>query len=344
MIIRVKKRDLAITSISLIFILSVILILSVPLIYAQTVNTTQAGFGVWLTISNNNPSIKLINSTGFAVDPIAGTNAAVLITFNVTDSNGEEDINGTNGGSTAVVVNLTLGTRLDAQFRTHTSCVNTTLDGMNSVLFNCTVNMKYYDNRSSNWVINISVVDANGGTAVNATKNSESSPHTFTYNSLSSFSIRAKGESEGANLNFTGITLGAQNQPAKAPLLLNNTGNADFDLIRIMAANLVGITTTTETIAASAFFVNATNTTAGAGAPLSATANATIRALTQTATDTLDNVTLFHGPGTGDTAPYPGPTIDRGNQTIVFWVDVPSSGLSSQTYNATWNMTVIDLP
>jgi len=33
----------------------------------------------------------------------------------------------------------------------------------------------------------------------------------------------------------------------------------------------------------------------------------------------------------------------KGNQTLLFWVDVPSSGLSAQTYNNTWNLTVVDL-
>jgi len=343
MIVRIKKRDLAIASISLIFIMSLIFSLSIPLIYAQT----QAGFAVWLSILNRNPTIKLINATGFAVDPVAGGNAPILISFNVTDADGEEDINGTNGGSTAVVVNLTLGTPSIAQFRTYTSCVNTTPNVADTVTFTCTVDMKHYDNNSAAWVINISVVDANGGTATNATKNNEGAPHVFTYNSLSSFSIRARDVSEGASINFSGLNLGAQNQPAKAPLLLNNTGNADFDMIRILAANLVGITTSSETIAASSFFVNATNGTAGAGVALSATANVTLRALLQSATDTLDNVSLLHGPGiSGDSAPYPGvaDSKTKGNQTLVFWVDVPSSGLSAQVYNNTWNMTVIDLP
>ena len=344
MIIKVKKRDLAIATISLIFILAIIFSLTIPLIYAQTVNVTTGGFGVWLTITNVNPTIKLINATGFGVDPIAGQNVPLLISFNVTDTNGADDINGTYG-STTVVVNLTLGARGSAQFRTHTSCVNTTFGNLDSVQFNCTVNMKHYDNASSSWVINISVVDGAGGTAVNATKNNEAAPHTFTYNSLASFSIRARDVSEGANLNFSGMTLGASDQPAKAPLLLNNTGNVDFDMIRILAANLVGLTTPSQTIAASVFFVNATNGTAGLGTPLSATTNVTIRALTQPAADTLANVTLLHGPGaTGGT--QLGGTSDsftKGNQTLVFWVDVPS-GITAQTYNNTWNMTMVDLP
>ena len=42
-------------------------------------------------------------------------------------------------------------------------------------------------------------------------------------------------------------------------------------------------------------------------------------------------------------APYSRPTTTKGNQTLIFFVDVPSSGLSAQTCNNTWSMTVADL-
>ncbi|MBI2559200.1 hypothetical protein HYW20_07810 [Candidatus Woesearchaeota archaeon] len=36
--------------------------------------------------------------------------------------------------------------------------------------------------------------------------------------------------------------------------------------------------------------------------------------------------------------------IDKGNRTVFFWVDVPSGWLSSQLFNATWNVTVVGNP
>ena len=160
MIIRVKKRDLAVTGISLILILSIILALSVPLIYAQTVNTN---FAVWLTISNRNPTnVSLINATGFGIDPVAGSDAAIRIVFNASDPDGAGDINGTLGGR--VLVNLTLGSPSAAQFRTQTVCTNSSQStSKHIVVFNCTVNMRYYDNNSAAWVINITVQDSSGG-------------------------------------------------------------------------------------------------------------------------------------------------------------------------------------
>jgi hypothetical protein len=327
MIIRIKKRDLLIVT------MFFILIALIPFIYAQTQTPKTAGVGVWLVISNQNPvNITLNNASGFAVDPVSADTSAILISFNVSDPDGAGQINGTLGGR--VIVNVTLGTPGDAQFRTQSSCVNTTLDS-DEVIFNCTVNMQYYDNNSANWVINITVIDSNSGTFRNASE-------TFTYNSLAAFSLNAKGVGEAANLNFTSLNLGDQNQEAKAPLILNNTGNNDFDQINITAAALVGVSTPSETIAAASFFVNVTNGTSGnRGLPLSNSA--------QTIPDRPSagdsaNATLLHGPSsTGDTATYSGPTISRGNQTLIFWVNVPSSALSAQTYNNTWNITVVDL-
>ena len=38
------------------------------------------------------------------------------------------------------------------------------------------------------------------------------------------------------------------------------------------------------------------------------------------------------------------PNADKGNISVFVFVDVPSNGLSSQLYNATWNVTAINNP
>ena len=292
-----------------------------------------------VSAANQNPVVYLLNESRFSVDPVSGGTTSIIITFNATDPDNVEQINGTSGGR--VIVNLTLGEPSTAQFRTQSSCTNTTRGSGSTgiVTFNCTVDMYYYDNNSANWVVNISVIDSNSGVGRNDSNGSKL--HTFTYNALAAFSLISRGVSEGANLNFTSLFLNDQNKPAKAPLLLNNTGNNDFDQINITGAALIGITTPSQTIAALQFFVNATsNATAGAGMPLSNSPQ------TIPGTDDTANATLLHGPSsTGDTPPYSGVADFRskGNQTLLFWIDVPVSGLSSQTYNNTWNMTVVDL-
>ena len=55
MIVKVKKRDLLIVTGALILIILIPFIYVSPFTDAVTVNTTSAGFGVWLVISNQNP-------------------------------------------------------------------------------------------------------------------------------------------------------------------------------------------------------------------------------------------------------------------------------------------------
>src|SRR3989338_5141917 len=169
MIIKIKKRDASITLLSTIFILIIIISMSIPIIYSQTSNTTFGGFGVWVTISNQNPvNLSLRNvSFDFSVDPVEGTTVDVLVSFNVSDPDGLTNVNGTDGNARADV-NFTLGAPSTAQFRTQSSCTNTTDTTAGMVIFSCIVRMKYYDNASSNWVINLTVTDANGATINNA--------------------------------------------------------------------------------------------------------------------------------------------------------------------------------
>jgi len=353
MIIRMKKRDVAIVSISLIFILSIIFSMSVPLIYALAANASQVSVA-WLVISNRGPdNITLINSTGFSVDPIAGGVSLMIIVFNASDPDGAGDINGTLGGR--VTVNITLGVPGGGnQFRTETNCTNSTdtKSSKDVVTFNCTISMQFYDNASSNWVINITVEDQAGATARNDSSNEITSPtpHTFTYNFVDSYSVTSRIShpgGEGASINFTSLNPGTNNNIAKAPLLFNNSGNSDFDAINITGADLIGTDSTT-VIDISNFRVNATNSSTipgeeGSGMPLTVEGQ-TIPVTAQLGSDTYDNLTLLHGPGllVDETIPYGGATISRGNQTLLFWVDVPS-GISTQTYNTTWNLTAINI-
>ena len=322
MIIRVKKRDLLILSIAL------ILVILIPYVYAQVGTAAKTGLGVWLIISNRNPTnISLLNAT-FTANPISGGDASILITFNASDADGAAQLNGTTGGR--VIVNLTLGNPSVAQFRTQTSCGNVTVDS-DRVQFNCTILMRYYDNASAAWVINVTVIDSGSGSSTNDTV-------TFTYDDLAAFSIRTSGANEQANLNFSNLNLGQSDVAAKAPVILNNTGNNDFDQINITAAALI-LVGGSDVINAGQFAVNVTNNTLGQGLPLT-TAPQTIPGVSVDA-----NATLPHGPGiSGDSVPYPG-TADfksKGNQTLIFFVDVPT-GIGTGTYNNTWNMTVVDL-
>lgn len=325
MIVKIKKRDLLILTGVL------ILIILLPLIYSQTQTVKPGSFGVWLVIDNQNPKINnTANLTGITIIPSTGTTVQVLIKFNASDPDGPEQINGTEGGR--VIINLTLGSPGIAQYRDVATRVNTSYTSDKIVSFNCTIDMEYYDNNSADWVINITVIDSNSATARNDTG-------TFTYNSLAAFTLTRRTLSEEA-LNFSSLNVGDLDKPAKTPILLNNTGNSDFDQINITAAVL--ISSGSNTIAVGSFYVNITNNTGGNGLQLT-TGPQVIRDLSTSAGE-IANASLLHGPGISGDNPYPG--VDdsgtKGNISLYFFVDVPS-GTATGTYNNTWNLTLVDI-
>ncbi|MCH8004050.1 MAG: hypothetical protein IH934_05470, partial [Nanoarchaeota archaeon] len=179
-------------------------------------------------VVNSPPAIKLNNVSGFTIDPVSGGTSKILISFNITDADGISDIN-----ATKAIVNLTLGSADDGQYRFNISdqgaefgtCANHTEPGPGSeaarIIINCTIEMRYYDNASNKWTINISIEDTDGNVARNNTIE-------FTVATLSSFTLLSRGVGEGANLNFTNVQAGYNDIAAKAPLILNNTGNDDF--------------------------------------------------------------------------------------------------------------------
>ncbi len=281
-----------------------------------------------ITVTNRAPIIKLNNVTGFAVDPVEAGNSIILLSFNVTDSDGAATIN-----ASKAIVNLTLGTN-DGQFRFNISrpdsdsefgtCINHTEPGPGSetarVVINCTVLLRYYENSSSNWVINISVKDISGSAAINDTLR-------FTYNVLSAISLPYQ------SINFSTVNLGQQNVKAYPHILMNNTGNDDFNRINMSAAALVGTTTASESIGVTNFGVNLTNSSTSENKYLAFSADGTVNLRNPL---NGSNASLYHG----HTSAF-APNNDKGNISAFIWVNVPSSGLSAQLYNATWNITAV---
>jgi len=336
MIIKIKKRDLLVIIVSLIFISSI------PLIYSADVKDAQSSsFGVWLTIANQNPLVVLNNVSSFNVDPQSGSDAVIVIGFNASDPDDVNQINGTDGGR--IIVNLTLGTPGFSQFRTQTSCTNTTSGSGSSgkITGTCVINLRYYDNASAFWKIAVTIIDSNSGSATNDSGGTNNN-NEFTYNTLAAFTLRAKSTTEASQaINFSTLNVNDVDKPAKTPIQLNNTGNDDFDQINITGADLLS---NGNSIVIGSFFVNVTNNTVGAGLPLTAGPQV-IPSVADIGGSggSKPNATLLHGPGiSGDTVPYAGPTDTKGNQSLYFFVDVPA-GTSTGTYNNTWNITVVDI-
>ena len=299
-----------------------LIVLTAPIIYAAVVNNYRANFKVEIVITNRNPRINVSNASGFSVDPISGSNAIVYISFNVTDADGVWNIN----ASTAVV-NFTLGSPNGQNYQ-NISAVSTSefgtcgnsSDGSTSVTINCTVLLPYFANQSSLWVVNISVKDTDGGSAFNDTL-------TFTVNSLDAVSLPMTA------LNFSNVNLSQQNVRAYPHLLINNTGNDDFGEVNMTAAALIGTTDTTKSIGVTNFGVNLTNSTTNLRQSFPASGIVNLEQINGS------NATLMHG----HTSAF-APNADKGNLSAFLWVNVPSSGLSAQFYNATWNISVVRTP
>ena len=312
MIIRIKKRKLILAL--------MLIVLSLPIAYAVA-SVVKVNFKVELVISNRNPVINFTNATIGAVDPTAAGTTNVLISFNVSDADGVNQIN-----ASTTVVNFTLG--VNSQWYANVSaiassefgtCGNTTISDI--VVINCTVALPYFVNASANWVVNISVKDKIGGKGTNDTIR-------FTVNTISGLALPYTA------INFSSVNVGQQNVLAYPHLLINNTGNDDFSRVNISASALVGTTTTSENIAVTNFGVNTTNSSANNRGAFPAGG---VVALTDVNSGTF--TTLNHG-HTSDFAP----NTDKGNISVFVWVNVPSSGLSPQLYNATWNVTATSSP
>ena len=311
MIITIKKRNL-------IFLL-IFIVVALPLIYAGT--ATQ-GFKVELFISNTAPTINLSNNS-VTINLVSGDKAVLFISFNVTDQNGAGDIN-----ASKAIVNLTLGVNSqwyqnisDDGTREFGTCTNSS-PSSTVVTISCNVDVPYYANASSNWVLNVSVKDRSG--AVGRTNSSG----TITINTLSGLSLTY------TSVNFSSVTLGQLNVLAYPHLQINNTGNDDFGQVNLSAAALVGTTTPSESIGVTQFGVNTSNSSTSLRLTFPSTGIVNLW-------DTLtgQNVSFRHGHTSAFT-----PNADKGNLSAFLWVNVPSSGLTSQLFNSTWNVTAVTTP
>jgi hypothetical protein len=230
MIIKIKKRDLAI----LLILLSII-----PIVFAA--QKTQY-FTVTVSMTNRGPTIFYVNVTNVTL--IAGSTATIDILFNVSDPDGFGDLN-----DSSAKVNVTL----NGVSRGNSSCNPTDYD-INYTQYACSVTFYYFDNASTSWVVNASVSDNSRNQSTNDTNNLQ-------VRSLSSLSIVS-------NLTFTSIAVGQQDATPTSDFILNNTGNFDFFTINVTAYDLIGISDSSKTLGAGNFTVNTTDAAAGLGMQL----------------------------------------------------------------------------
>lgn len=223
-----QQKRLLLTAI---IFLVIVVALIVP--FSQFSSGAQnATFTVYLILGNNNPNITWVQS-GVIATPIPGGYTTIYIAFNATDPDGYLNLN---NATASIYLNLT-----GEQSRYNSSCSAVAGSG-NTTLFNCSINIWYFDSAGS-WTVNASIYDLSSGFANNTGL-------TTSVNSLTAVSINASSMSFSANL-------GQNNVPASTnPLIIDNIGNTNISVINLTAYEL---NKTTEVIAASQFKANFTS-------------------------------------------------------------------------------------
>ncbi len=261
-----------------------------------TGNAAAVTTSVSVTI-NRAPVISDITSIGQQTIS-EQTQTYVTFYFNVSDSDGSSDIN---GSSAKAQFNRSSGGSI---YRTNTSCNSLGAVNSSTMRFGCTVDIWYFDNSSFGY--NVSVRD-------NSSNYVEDTDQSFTIASTQGMAMSPTA------LTFPTVTLGATDQGANNdPITINNSGNAQtlIGRMNITSYNLHGLTTTSEFISATNFTVNNTDNCNGATGGIQL-ANNTKYILTQNYMNS-GNVSL-------------GTTF---NTTLYFCLyNVPASGISGQTYD-----------
>lgn len=228
---KIKRKIFSRTIIGLVVLLALVLT-----VIAGTDDHTTT-----LSIGNSAPYIKNVYNVP-NVDLSAGTFVNVYVAYNVTDNNGFADIN---TSEAKVYLNKTGETTRSNATGT---CSNTN-DGINTVTFNCTIPMYFYDSAGL-WTINATIIDNQGSSAYNISFN-------VTVNTLDDILFNDTAISCGTNLLSPSI------DNACDDLLITNRGNQDYTSMNETGYHLDDDTTGTYIIDASEFSVNTTDSVNG---------------------------------------------------------------------------------
>jgi len=171
----------------------------------------------------------------------------------------------------------------------------------NTETYICAVNMQYYD-INGDWTINVSIAD-------NAGAEDDDVSATFTYGTLTAMEL---GDTM---LNFSSASLGqSAAAPTQNPLQVKNLGNQNLVEINVTG---YGLWKSSENISAEAFYVNSSLGATGASLVNDSAVIVPSATSDRDTTSTEDNATLY------------------------FYVDMPSSGLTEGTFNASNPWTIL---
>lgn len=198
-----------------------------------TGKATTGTASVNISVGNSAPTVPFVSALA-ATDPVIGGNVTLNLTFTATDLNGISDIS-----NATAIINLTKSGQAS---RSNTSCLPKNASG-NSITFNCTVTMWYWDGNGA-WTVNATINDSSNALGTNSST-------TFTYN-LQTAMVMSPTSLTWPAISVSSTNIGSNNDP----IIVNNSGNAVSLGVNVTAYNLRGETTSTQFIYANNFSVD----------------------------------------------------------------------------------------
>jgi len=184
------------------------------------------------TGANDDPTVDTCDASVVAnrtVNPTEGSTTNVVVSMNVTDTNGVDDLN----NSLAKVEFDDNATNFVALFESasNTTCTSSDVNTTTRE-YTCTVQMEYWYQHSENYSIQCSGGDKNDTALV--TKDAVNSDN-FDYTKLVASTV------DSTTVDFGTITSSQYStivNDTNAPAIINNTGNAALTTISVTGANL----------------------------------------------------------------------------------------------------------
>ena len=183
-----------------------------------------------VSVGNTAPTIPYVANVSVVV-LTGGTTETVYVLFNASDVNGYDQLD----HATASVTLFKAG----ETNRTSSGCVSQT-NTTEVTVFNCSVDMQFYDAAGADWGIHATIDDDAAATADNLTE-------TFTVATLDYVS------SDGTNVVWSTLVSGSNNNEADGTIIVTNGGNQDYTSLDITAQDAGLITAESFSIDNAAF-------------------------------------------------------------------------------------------
>lgn len=200
-------------------VISMCLVLSIGMISADVCTGQDCSASTTITLGNSAPTVNYVSLTS-PITLNGGTTKNVLVTVNVTDSNGYTDIN-----DSSVLATIHKG----GDSYSNPSACSVLGSSSTEVSYGCMVPIQFYADAGSDWVVNVTASDIPGSTARNDSV-------TATINALDYIT------QDITSIIWSSVTTGQNDAEANAPMVLTNGGNQDYTNISIKARNATGTT------------------------------------------------------------------------------------------------------